>query len=82
MDFKKDKTKSKKQSDATGIMSMKFMQTAESNKKERLKSDAKALVDQIENESEEEGLFNTSNKFSKIANKFGGASKVAAFDTD
>ena len=43
--------KSKKKEDknaATGILGMKFMKTAESNKKERLKKEAEMLVEQIE----------------------------------
>ena len=67
MEFKKDKTKSKKAKDEpTGIMTMKFMKTAEQSKKEKLKDDAKMLVDQIENDEDEEeegGLFKSSSKF-------------------
>jgi len=78
MDFKEKKAKSKKQDEPTGIMNMKFMKTAEQSKQEKLKNDAKMLVDQIENsdedEEEEGGLFNTSSKFTKMSSKFGAPS--------
>jgi U3 small nucleolar RNA-associated protein 14 len=46
MEFKKDKVKQKKSKDQpTGIMNMKFMKTAEASKQERLKNDAKMLVE-------------------------------------
>jgi len=48
MEFGKKSEKKKDKKEATGIMNMKFMKTAESNKKERLKNEAKMLVDQIE----------------------------------
>lgn len=82
MEFKTEKTKSKKTKDEpTGIMNMKFMKTAETTKKERLKNDAKMLVEQIENSEEEGGgggLFNnTSSKFNKMSSKFGAPSDKA-----
>ena len=80
MDFKEKKTKTKKKDEPTGIMNMKFMKTAEKTKQEKLKNDAKMLVDQIENsdQSEEEGgLFNTLSKFSKMSSKFGAPSEKA-----
>ena len=64
-------------------MGMKFMQTAESNKKERLKNEAKQLVEEIEQSEEEGGLFNTSSKFAKMSSKFGGnQEKAPQIDTE
>ena len=81
MDFKEKKSKSTKKEEPTGIMNMKFMKTAEQAKKERIKSDAKMLVEEIQNsdddESEQGGLFNTSSKFNKMSSKFGEVSKAA-----
>lgn len=58
MNFGDKKTKKKEDKNAaTGIMGMKFMKTAESNKKERLKKEAEMLVEQIE---EDEALQNSS----------------------
>lgn len=83
MDFGK-KDKKKKQEE--GLMNMKFMKTAEGQKRERLKKEAEMLIDQIKDEEqfsgEEEqpskkketgGLFNSLGKF--------GASQAPKIDT-
>jgi len=89
-DDNKKQKKSKKDKD-TGISSMKFMKQGEANKKEKLKNQAKMLIDQIkEGKSDEEsdnatggGLFGSSNKFKGgIADKFGADPKKSMIDTE
>ena len=92
--------KSKKKVDknpATGILGMKFMKTAESNKKERLKKEAEMLVEQIEedealqkssDDEEQEakkpasgGLFGASGSNAFGNSKFGGDDSKFKIDT-
>jgi U3 small nucleolar RNA-associated protein 14 len=91
MEFAKKMESKKAKKEATGIMNMKFMKTADANKKERLKNEAKMLVDQIENDKEvgsddnDGGLFGGASKFgggmsSKFAEKAG--SKAPVIDTE
>ena len=46
------KKKKAKKDNATGIMNMKFMKTAEHNKKERIKEQTKMLIEQIEEDEQ------------------------------
>lgn len=71
-------------------MNMKFMKTAEDNKKERLNNEAKSLVEQIQQDKDEGsdgeagGLFGGSGKFGGgLGSKFGGkkATKAQVIDT-